>query len=304
MSLPLARKYRPKDFSELFGNKEEVKSLEKTVEQKKVTTFLLYGERGCGKTTCAKIMAEKLGAGAMGISELNISNTTGVDAARQIIEESGYMARDMGSKVVILNEVQMASKNWMNAMLEILEQPPSNTYFILCTTNPEKLIKPVKSRCSQFKFSPLSPVVSQQLIKSILTKEDQELSKEVIRNIAKKTEGIPREIITLLEKVLSVEEEEQQLRILQDYQGVSETEDIRNLCKALLKGSTWKTVSGILKSIKEEPESVRYAVLGYMNVVLLNSGKKEAAEIIAGFSESFIQSGRAGLTLACFEIVY
>ena len=301
--LSMAKKFRPQVFSEIFGNFEEISSLEKIVQKKKVTTFLLQGERGCGKTTCAKIMARELGASSIGLMELNISDTRGIDDARRIIDNCQYLPRDMGSNVIILNEIQGANTFFQNALLEILEFPPKNTYFILCTTNPETLSKAIKSRCTQYTFSPLPPIVSRKFIKSILEKEGKELSKDIIKEISKKADGIPREILSLLEKVLNADNDKQRLKILLNYSGRAEDETTKGLCQGLMNKSSWKEIAKILKSIKKDPESCRWDIIGYFNTVLLNSGKMQAAEIIEVFSESFIMTGKAGLTLACYTII-
>lgn len=303
MELSMAKKHRPQTFSEVFGNTEEISSLEKIIKDKSVSTFLFQGDRGCGKSTCARIAAKELGASAIGTTELNISDARGIEDARNIIESCQYLPRDGGSNVFILNEIQGANKFFQNTLLEILEEPPKKTYFILCTTNPESLIAPIRSRCSQFTFAPLSSISARKFIKSILDKEEKELSKDVIKEISKKTDGIPRETLSLLEKVLCADTEKKQLRIIKDYSGSSEDEAVIDLCRAFMNNSSWKEISKILKTIKVDPESVRYGVLGYFNSVLLNKGNFFSAGVIETFSESFINSGKAGLTLACYTVV-
>lgn len=298
-NLPLSRKYRPESFDDMFGNIDEIESLKQTVQEGKVTTFLLYGDRGCGKTTSARIIAKEKGIKA-GIKEYNISNTTGIDAARGIIDDCRYMGLD--GNCIILNEIQRASVGFQNAILEILEEPPKGTYFILCTTNPEKLLDPVKSRCSKFRFSPLSLVMGRKFIKNILTQENQELEKELITGIVKKTEGIPREILVLLDKVLKIKPEKR-AKIIENYIGGEVTEEIRTLCQMLLKKNLWKSIAKVLKHIKGEPENIRRAILAYAGAVLLNSGNIQAAVIIETFQENFYDSGKAGLYFACFSCV-
>ena len=300
-NLPLARKYRPSSFGEMFGNVNELKALEKTVQEKRVTTFLLYGDRGCGKSTASRIIAKELGAG-LGLREMNISHTTGVDAARQMIDDCRYAAPDGKPTVIILNEIQGASKAFQQAILEILEEPPKNTYFILCTTNPEKLLKPVKSRCSQFRFSPLSLIIGRRFIKSILKKENQELDKEIINGILKATEFIPREILTLLEKVLKVDENKR-AKIIENYIVSDASEEVNTLCKLLLKRENWKIIAKVVNSIREDPETVRRKILGYMSVVLLRTGKRQAAVVMECFRDNFFETGKSGLVLACYSSI-
>ena len=284
-NLPLARKYRPVSFKEMFGNVDELKALEKTVQEKKVTTFLLYGDRGCGKSTASRIIAKELGVG-LGLREMNCR----------------YSAPDGKPTVIILNEIQGASKAFQQAILEILEEPPKDTYFILCTTSPEKLLKPVKSRCSQFRFSPLSLIMGRKFIRSILKRENQELGGEIINKILKATEFIPREILTLLEKVLKVDENKR-AKIIENYIVSDVSEEINTLCQLLLKKENWKIIAKVVNSIKEDPETVRRKILGYMGIVLLRTGKRQAAVVMDCFRDNFFETGKSGLVLACYSSI-
>ena len=299
--LPLSRKYRPQTFDDMFGNIDEIKSLRETVKERKVTTYLLYGDRGCGKSTCSRIIAKELGVG-IGLRELNISNTTGIDAARAIIADLRYQPSDGKGNVIILNEIQGASKAFQKSMLEILEEPPKNTYFILCTTNPEKLLKAVKSRCSQFRFSPLSMVTGRRFVKHILEQEKQTLEKDIIANLLKVTECIPRETLVLLDKILKVEPKRQQ-KLINNYVASDANEEVNVLCQLLLKKADWKIIAKVIKSIREEPETIRRQVMGYMGVVLLNSGKRQAAVVMECFRENFFDTGKNGIILACYSCI-
>jgi len=299
--LPLSRKYRPESFDEMFGNIDELKSLKITVQEKKVTTFLLYGDRGCGKSTASRIIAKELGAG-IGLKEMNISNTTGIDSARKMIDDCRYCAPDGKPTVIVLNEIQGASKAFQQSILEILEEPPKDTYFILCTTNPEKLSKPVKSRCSQFRFSPLSLIIGRKFIKDILGKENQELSKEVINGVLKATDCIPREILTLLDKIFKIDEAKRG-KLIQNYVTSDISEEVNILCQLLLKKENWKVIAKVVQNIKEDPETIRMKILGYMGIVLLRSGKRQAAVILECFKDNFFETRKSGLILACYSSI-
>jgi len=301
MSLPL--KYRPKTFDEVLGskNKSMIASLKTVLEkEEKPKTILLQGPSGCGKTTIARIIAEQLEARDIDVKELNISNTRGIDAARAIIDNVRHKALGGKCKVVIFDEVHAATKDFMNAMLKPLEEPPPNTYFILCTTEPEKLLKTIKTRATTYQVFSLMNNEVLKLLKIVCKKEGKKVDEKVLQEAVRVSEGCPREALTILDAVIDIEDVEDQIQAIVD-QTVSES-SLRELCTALLNGKSWKTISEILKTLEGEPESIRYGILGYMNSVLLNSGSARASDIILMFENNFYDSKMTGLTNACFML--
>jgi DNA polymerase III gamma/tau subunit len=189
-------------------------------------------------------------------------------------------------------------------MLKPTEDTPKHTYFFLCTTEPEKLVKPLRDRCTQVVVKSQEPSKLYRHIKRIANKEEIEVSGDIIEEISENCEGSPRKAVKLLEKVSELSDEKDMLKVIQGGIGEEENTEIRELCKALMGKSSWSVISGILKKLKSvEVESVRYAVLGYMNAVLLNSGKPNIALIIECFEEPFYNSKQAGLTLACYKAI-
>lgn len=298
MTLPLHRKYRPEDFDQMYGNTTMIRSLVSVMHrEEKPSTYLLHGPSGCGKTTLARIMAEYLGCPKP--REYNISDTRGIDAARSIIEKIWYHTFDV-SRVIILNEVHMATKEFQNAMLEVLEEPPSATYFILCTTEPEKLLKTILTRCTQFQVTGINRADMTKLLRHVTETEEMELSSKALTMIVKHSEGSPRQALTMLGKIINVEEDEID-DIVQEVKATDVT--VLELCRALAKNANWKAVSKLIKELKAEPEEVRYAILGYFTNVLLNDGDDRSAFILSCFRESFIYSRKAGLVLSCYQAV-
>lgn len=300
--LELYRAYRPLEFDDIVGNEEIIQSLRSVLARKEgiPSTFLFSGPSGCGKTTLARILAKRLGAsGVRNLRELNISNTRGIDAARKIIENVRIRPLGGGSKVVILNECHRATVDFQNAMLEVLEEPPDKVYFILCTTDPQKLLPAVRTRCMKYEVKKLIKRQMKQLLEEVIEAEEADLSDEVIKGIIEVSGGSPREALVVLDSVIDIKDSKKALKAINSF--AFEEKKILELSQALLKGFKWKEVSKILKGIKEEPEEIRMAVLGYMGAVLL-SGKvsKRASDVITLFEDSFYNSGRAGLINACF----
>ncbi len=152
------RKHRPVEFDEMAGNEAEIESFQKVLEKESPPhTYLLIGPSGCGKTTLARIAARKLGADALSLTEINSADNRGIDTAREIIHQLHYLPPGSGSRVFIIDELHQTSKDWQNAMLKPLEDTPEHVYFFLCTTDPNKLIKAIRTRCTEVRVNPLDP---------------------------------------------------------------------------------------------------------------------------------------------------
>jgi len=301
-NLPLHRKYRPKTFDEVSGNLSLIESLKTVLDREdRPSTYLFYGPSGNGKTTIARIIANQVGARDRDIKELNISNTRGIDAARDIIENARFIPLGGKAKVYILDECHASTKDFQHSMLKILEEPPKNTYFILCTTEPEKLLPTIRNRCTQYEVSSLRSKEIIILLNKIIKEEGKRVSREVIIEIARISEGCPRKALVILDSVIDIEDREKQVEAINDF-SVDEKQIIE-LCRALIKKSKWIEVVNILKGIDEEPEKIRYAVLGYMTNILLSGKVNDRAFVIMEeFKETFIYTKKAGLVSACYTI--
>jgi DNA polymerase III gamma/tau subunit len=135
------------------------------------------------------------------------------------------------------------------------------------------------------------------LLRKICRDEYLDIKPTILREIIKVSNGCPRQALLLLEKISCIADEN--LSIAAIGEGLLSEAKTIELCRALLK-KDWPTVAELLKGINLEPETVRYAVLGYFSAVLLGKGDDRTASIMATFTESFMYSGRAGLILACY----
>lgn len=301
----LYNKYRPTDWDEIIGNEAEIESLKKALDKKdRPHVFLFVGPSGCGKTTLAKIAAKKLGADELSISEINSANNRGIDTAREIISQMAYIPpTGSGVRIFIIDEVHKTTGDWQNAMLKPLEDTPEHVFFFLCTTNPTKLIAPLKTRCTIIKVTSLDDEAIYRLLRRTAKNEGIEKDKEILRDIADNCSGSPRTALVLLEKIVGIEDEKMIREIISI--GEEAEKEIIDLCRKLLdEKADWKSICDILKGLKDqEPEKIRYAVLGYMNSCLLSRKWHRAAVAIECFSDPFYNTGRAGLTLACFQVI-
>lgn len=300
--MSLYNKYRPQNFEEVRGNEEIVKSLQSMFSDRDRTphAFLLHGQTGCGKTTIARIIAKELGCSGSDYREVDSADFRGIDTIREIRKNSQYQAMESTCRVWVLDECHKLSNDAQNALLKILEDPPPHVYFILCTTDPQKLIATVKGRCSQFQVNLLTDAQMEKLLRKIVRYEQQRMSQEVYDAIVKDSNGRPRNAIVTLEQVLHVPEED---RLVMAQQGEFIEGKSIDLCRALFRKAPWSEIRLILIALKEqEPESIRRAVLGYCQAVLLNKDNMLAGRVMEEFMEPFYNSGFPQLVYACYSI--
>lgn len=306
--MPLHIDYRPKDLNEVAGNRSVIDSLESILRrpQGRPHAYLFTGPSGCGKTTLGRIVASRLGCAAADLREIDSADFRGIDSIRDIRQQARLKPMAGNVRVWLLDEVHKLTNDAQNALLKILEDTPAHVYFILCTTDPEKLLKTIKSRCTPFTVSALSERQMTRYLKGVVDAErdatEEDFPEEAYKLIHESSQGHVRAAMVMLDKIIGLPAN----RIAKTIEQASTTESqIIDLCRLLLKKAPWKQIGMSLKSINEsqEPESVRHAVLGYMNSVLLGSADIQAAVVIEAFKEPFFNSGKAGLTLACFDSV-
>jgi DNA polymerase-3 subunit gamma/tau len=292
----LELKYRPLNFDELRGWSKEKESLISLIVTKR--TYLLHGPRGCGKTTIGRLIAYKAGIDDVDIKEIDAATNTGVDDAREIKRNAGFMPLKGKNKIYIIDECHRLTGNALDALLKTLEEPPLHCYFVLCTTDLAKVQTTIQSRAAKYEVKPLTQSESKNLLDWICQEEKLNVSDPVKQAIIDQCERIPREMIVALDMVKAMTKDEDAIALILSSRGNAQ---IIDLCRLLIKKAAWSEIAAVLKQITDEPESVRYAVMGYMNAVLLNKPDKQAAMVIDWFSESFMYSKRPGLTVACFK---
>ncbi len=203
--MALYTKHRTDSWSQVLGQTAVVTSLKATVGKKDPPhTYLLTGKSGCGKTTSGRLLGPELGAKPHAVIEINCSNYNKVEDARRLLQQINF--RVPGSKVTVflLEEVHRLTEDAQNALLTVLEEPPEHIYFILCTTEPEKLLPTVRQRAMEYRFAALQPEAIMDVLFNVVDKEQIELTEEVALAIIDKCDGSARLALIMLEKCIPV----------------------------------------------------------------------------------------------------
>lgn len=301
--LSLYLKYRPQSLDEITGNEEVVGILRSQLKERTLPRSLLFhGPTGCGKTTLGRIVARELGARGSDIKEIDAADFRGIDTIREIRKQIAYKPLEGPYQVWILDEVHRATGDAQSALLKTLEDTPSHVYFILCTTDPQKLLAAIRGRCADYQVRTLNDREMRMLLRRVVKAEGESINKAVYDQIAQNSMGHPRNALQILQQVLAVDEEKR-LAVAQRA-SQEQTEGIE-LCRALLGGAPWKKVANILIGLKDiEGEKVRRLVLGYCQSVLLKEANDMAAIIMEEFETPMYDIGFPGVVLACYRVVH
>ena len=228
--LVLARKYRPKNFSEMVGQEHVVQALSNALTQQRLHhAYLFTGTRGVGKTTVSRILAKSLNCqgvdGTGGITaapcgvcqactdidsgrfvdytELDAASNRGVDEVQSLLEQAVYKPVQGRFKVFMIDEVHMLTNTAFNAMLKTLEEPPEYLKFVLATTDPQKVPVTVLSRCLQFNLRPMAPETVLEHLVHVLSAEGVTADEGALRLLARAARGSMRDALSLTDQAIA-----------------------------------------------------------------------------------------------------
>jgi DNA polymerase III subunit gamma/tau len=228
--LVLARKYRPRNFSEMVGQSHVVQALGNALSTQRLHhAYLFTGTRGVGKTTISRILAKSLnctGADGLGgitdqpcgvcqacldidsgrfvdYTELDAASNRGVDEIAQLLEQAVYKPVVGRFKVFMIDEVHMLTNTAFNAMLKTLEEPPEYLKFVLATTDPQKVPATVLSRCLQFNLRPMAPETVLEHLVQVLALENVQAEPQALRLLARAARGSMRDALSLTDQAIA-----------------------------------------------------------------------------------------------------
>lgn len=243
----LYRKYRPSSFSDVLGQDHIVSILQKAIENKNPNhAYIFTGSRGIGKTSIARIFAHGLGVQDVDIIEIDAASVTGVDNIRELTENASVLPMNSPYKVYILDEVHMLSKQAFNAFLKGLEEPPKHVIYILATTELNKILDTIISRCEVHHFKKPSIEVLSQVIKDVVKKEGCSIDDESVKLIALSGDESFRDTLSVLQKVIST----------MDGKKIENVESILNIPSTdILEGIIDKAIKG--ESVYEDIDKLK-----------------------------------------------
>lgn len=292
--IPLYRKYRPKNLQEVVGQEHIKKSLTNAISLNKIShAYLFTGPRGTGKTSSARILAKSLNCAVgptltpceecpscldiknsnpIDVIEIDAASNRSVEDAQNILEKIQYVPVNGKYKIYIIDEVHMLSKHAFNALLKTLEEPPENVIFILATTEPQKVLETITSRCQRFDFRRISTDDIIKHLKYVSKEEGIKIDNDALFTIAKNAAGGMRDSLALLD----------QISVLDSAKTIT-TEDVNKLLGRLsfdmLHHLTQKIIDSLPQDAIElletiynagnEPSQILLNLLGYLKNLLI-----------------------------------
>jgi DNA polymerase III subunit gamma/tau len=203
ISLALYRKYRPLSFDDVRNQDHIVSVLKGALKKQMIPHALLFtGSRGTGKTTVARIFAHAVGAHDVDIYEMDAASNRGIDDIRELKESVHTVPYESPYKVYIIDEVHMLTKEAFNALLKTLEEPPSHVIFILATTEKDKLLDTITSRCQVFEFHAPTRAELRETVIDVAKKEKFTIDTAAADVIALSADGSYRDALGITQKVM------------------------------------------------------------------------------------------------------
>ncbi|RDD92135.1 DNA polymerase III subunit gamma/tau [Acidovorax sp. BoFeN1] len=303
----LARKYRPRNFTEMVGQEHVVQALTNALTQQRLHhAYLFTGTRGVGKTTVSRILAKSLNCqgpdGQGGITatpcgvcsactdidsgrfpdytELDAASNRGVDEVQSLLEQAVYKPVQGRFKVFMIDEVHMLTNTAFNAMLKTLEEPPEYLKFVLATTDPQKVPVTVLSRCLQFNLRPMAPETVLSHLTQVLASENVSAEPQALRLLSRAARGSMRDALSLTDQAIAFGSGQLQEAAVRQMLGAVDRSYVFRLIDALAQGDG-KTVVETSDTLRLNGLSAA-STLEEMSAVLQRMAVYQAVPQMAG----------------------
>jgi len=314
--LVLARKWRPKTFSDTVGQEHVLRALVNALESGRLHhAYLFAGTRGVGKTTIARILAKALNCESgvtaepcgtcaacneidegrfIDLIEVDAASKTKVDDTRDLLDNVQYAPARGRYKVYLIDEVHMLSKSSFNALLKTLEEPPPHVKFLLATTDPQKLPVTVLSRCLQFNLTRLTPRLIQDRLEYICEAEGIEAESSSLALIARAADGSMRDALSLLDQAIAYCGGKVEHASVAVMLGTIDREHVSRLIELLAAGDAAGIIAALTEIDAQFPDYARLLedlardlqkIAVFQVVGSLNDDEELSNEHIAGLAE-------------------
>lgn len=298
----LLTKYRPTSFDEIYGHAAVVRSIKHLCRLQNPSAFLLTGASGVGKTTVARLIAKEFGIAAEAVIEVDGASYNGVDSMRSLMEQLNYkpLISQNNKQAVILDEVHAITKNAAQALLKTLEEPPEGVVWILCTTDPDRLLKTIRTRCYEYGLEPVDSNTLFDMLADIADAEGFGVSDEVLDLIVDRSEGLPRAAIANLGVCSELTDPQEAGKLIVDSGEGEATRLARSIVRNEL-GSWSDVMVEVRQSLVDNgnsAESVRLAIVAYIGRCLLNERKDDAVPALLDKLEAFTEPYEASEGIA------
>lgn len=289
-NIALYRKYRPASFADVRDQDHIIKVLEGAIAKQNIPHALLFcGGRGTGKTTTARIFASAVGAADVDIYEIDAASNRGVDDIRELREAVHTLPYESPYKVYIIDEVHMLTKEAFNALLKTLEEPPAHVLFILATTEQDKLLPTITSRCQVFTFHNPSRAALREAVIDVAKKEKFTLTPAAGDLIAVAADGSFRDALGVTQKVITASADstasaDEVAAII----GAPQIKTLSDLVTALNDGNSAVALSTVHTALANNVDMklfLRLLLERIRLVMLLRNGATLAADLLAQLPE-------------------
>jgi DNA polymerase-3 subunit gamma/tau len=321
----LARKYRSQTFDDIIGQDPIAQTLKNAIKTGRVAhAYLFTGTRGVGKTTMARVLAKALNCLSVDepttepcckcvaciainlgedidVIEIDGASNNRVDEIRELRENAIYRPARSRYKIYIIDEVHMLTLSAFNALLKTLEEPPSHIKFIFATTEPNKVIPTIQSRCQRFDFRNIGAAVIAEQLKSVLAQEKIKYQEDLILPLAKMANGSMRDGLSLLDRLISTGIEPLTVELLEQYLGQPNSEKIWNLIEKIGDSDAAGTLAAVEDLISTGVSEVQVvdSLIDYMRDLMVVKSTGTKSELVI-FTEQ--QRQRAGEIAEKFDI--